>query len=104
MVPETAVIVVVPAPAPVASPAALMVATTVFDEDHVAVLVRSFVLPSLNEPVAANCLVAPIWMEGVAGVTEIDARVGGAGFEFEVVWPPHATKVSTRKPTTTLRH
>ena len=84
-VPEAAVIVVVPSPAPVASPVEPIVATAVFEEDQVAVFVKSFVLPSLNEPVAVNCHVAPVWIDGVAGAKEIDTRLGGAGFEFEVV-------------------
>jgi hypothetical protein len=54
-VPDTAVIVVVPAPTPVASPPALIVPTLVAEDDHVEELVMSFVLPSLNVPLAANC-------------------------------------------------
>jgi hypothetical protein len=45
--PDVALIVVLPTPAPVAKPEALMVATVVADELHVAVLVRFCVLPSL---------------------------------------------------------
>jgi hypothetical protein len=41
IVPERALIVAVPAVTPVASPLELIVATAVFDDDHVAVLVRS---------------------------------------------------------------
>lgn len=84
MVPEAAVMVVVPPLALVARPVALMVATAVFDEDQVAVFVRSFVLPSVNEPIAVNWRVAPVWIDGAAGVTEIDTRVGGPGFEVGV--------------------
>ena len=57
--PELAVMFVVPAPALVASPcvpaALLMVATVVTDEAHMAVVVRSCLVPSLKVPMAANC-------------------------------------------------
>ena len=49
-----AVIVLVPADAPVTRPAALIVATDVFDEFHVTEFVRFCVLPSLKVPVALN--------------------------------------------------
>ena len=52
--PEIAVIVVVPAPNEVANPALLVVATTVSDEFHVTVAVRSCVVLSENVPVATN--------------------------------------------------
>ena len=51
---DAAVIVLAPAPTPVASPVALIVAMAVFDEDHVAVFVRFCVELSLNNPVALN--------------------------------------------------
>ena len=46
-VPEVAVMVLVPTPAAVASPPEAMVATLFVDEDHVAVLVRFWVVLSL---------------------------------------------------------
>jgi hypothetical protein len=55
MLPEPAWIVVEPVPTEVANPAVLMVATVVAEELQVAVLVRFWVLPSLNVPVAVNC-------------------------------------------------
>jgi len=55
MVPEVAVIVDVPAPAPLASPPAVIVATLVVPEFHTTVLVRFAVLLSLYVPVAVNC-------------------------------------------------
>lgn len=55
MLPTEAVIVVVPAPTPVASPPGLvMVATAVLPEVQVAVLVTSCELPSANVAVAWN--------------------------------------------------
>ena len=68
--------VVLPTAAAVAKPALLMVATEVFDELHVTVLVRFCVLLSLYVPVAVYCRVAPFWMEAFAGVTAIDANTG----------------------------
>ena len=47
MAPEAAVMLVEPAATAVASPVVLMVATAVFEEAQVAVLVRLAVLPSL---------------------------------------------------------
>lgn len=75
-VPEVAVIVVVPAATPVASPAVLIVATAAADELQVAELVRFWVLPSLKVPVAVNCWVAPLEIDGFAGVTAIELSVG----------------------------
>jgi hypothetical protein len=71
-VPEAALMDEVPTAAPVARPAAVIVAVAVFDELHVAVLVRFWVVPSLNVPVAVNCCVVPFTTEGFAGVTAID--------------------------------
>ena len=72
---DVAVIVEVPTPAPVASPAALIVATEVVPELHLTVPVRFCVVPSLNVPVAVNCCVAPLVIDGFAGVTAIDCNV-----------------------------
>jgi hypothetical protein len=52
---DVAVIVAVPTPAPLASPAVLIVAVAVVPELQVTVLVRFCVVPSLNVPVAVNC-------------------------------------------------
>jgi hypothetical protein len=49
-----ALMVLVPAATPVARPAAVIVATDVFDELHVTEFVRFCVLPSLKLPVAVN--------------------------------------------------
>src|SRR5580698_2783626 len=73
--PDVALIVEVPTPAPVARPAALIVAVVVVPDDHVTVLVRFCVVPSLNVPVAVNCCVAPLAIDGFAGVTVIDCNV-----------------------------
>jgi hypothetical protein len=49
-----------------------MVATAVFDELHVAVLVRFCVVPSLYVPVAVNGNSIPTEIVGLAGVTAIE--------------------------------
>ena len=85
MEPEVARIVVEPAPTAVARPAVLIVATAPVEELHVAVLVRSCVVPSLNVPVALNCCVWPLVIEEFAGVTATDARV--AAVTVSVVLP-----------------
>ena len=72
---DVAAIVEVPTPAPVARPAALIVAMLVVPEDQVTLDVRFCVLPSLNVPVAVNCSVAPLVIDGFAGVTAIDCKV-----------------------------
>lgn len=49
-----AVMLLEPVPAPVASPAVLIVTAAVVDEVHVAEFVRFCVVPSVNVPVAVN--------------------------------------------------
>jgi hypothetical protein len=72
---DVAVMVEVPTPAPVARPAALIVAVVVVPDDHVTLDVKFCVVPSLNVPVAVNCCVAPLVIDGFAGVTAIDCNV-----------------------------
>jgi len=78
--PETelsaACICVVPAATPVAKPPVLIVATLVLDELHVTVVVRFCVVPFEYVPVAVNCCVAPILIDGFAGAIDIDVSVG----------------------------
>ena len=64
-----------PAAAPVANPLALIVATFVFDDAHVTLLVRFCVELSVYFPVAVNCCVPPATIDGFAGVTPIDTNV-----------------------------
>ena len=72
-------IVVCPCPAPEARPrvaAALeMVATDVADDAQVACAVRFCVELSENVPVAVNCCVVPLAMDGAAGVTSMRTSV-----------------------------
>ena len=83
--PETALMVVDPAPTAEARPAAEIVAAPVFVELQVAEAVRFWVLPSLKVPVAVNCSVSPLAIEGFAGVTLIDASV--AAVTVSVIFP-----------------
>ena len=89
---DVAVIVELPTPAPVARPAALIVAVVVVPEDQVTVDVKFCVVPSLNVPVAVNCCVAPLAIDGFAGVTAIDCRV--AAVTVRVVEPLIAPDVA----------
>jgi hypothetical protein len=76
MLPLVAEIVEVPAPTAVAKPVTLIVATVPVPDAHTA-LVSTCVELSLNVPVAVNCCVAPLVIEGIAGVTAIDTSVAG---------------------------
>jgi hypothetical protein len=68
------IVAIRPAVLAVASPEAFMVAAVVFDEVHVTVVVRSFVLLSLYVPVAWNCTVLPTVTDEFVGVTAMDFR------------------------------
>src|SRR5216684_3780152 len=73
-----AVMLVEPVPTLVARPVLVpMVATVVVPEAHVAVVVMSSVLASENVPTALNCCVAPLVIDGFAGVTASDTSVAG---------------------------
>jgi hypothetical protein len=73
-VPDVALTVAVPVPTLCPSPALLIVAVAGVSEDHVAVLVRFCVLPSVYVPVAVKACVVPNAIVGVAGVTAIDTN------------------------------
>lgn len=67
VVPELAVIVVLPLTRALARPVALTVAAPTFDELQLTALLRSLVLPSVKLPVAVNCSVVPAAIEELAG-------------------------------------
>lgn len=71
-VPALAVMLAIPIPVLCASPTLLIGAVETVSDDHVAVLVISCVLPSVNVPVAVNCSLVPSAIDGVAGVTAND--------------------------------
>ena len=64
---NVAVTKLLPTLAPVTSPCAIVVLAE--PDVQVADAVRSWVLPSLYSPVAFNCTVVPLAIDGVAGVT-----------------------------------
>jgi hypothetical protein len=103
-----AVMLLVPVPTPVAKPVALIVATPVAAEFQVTCVVMSIKEPSENIPVAVNCCVSPLAIEGFAGVTAMFCRVAAVtvtGLEVPVivaatvsvpviVWVPTVFKVT----------
>ena len=82
ILPNVAVIVVSPAAAGVARPlepaALLMAATAEEDELQLTDAIRSCVVLFEYVPTASNCWVVPSAMLGVAGLIEMDRRVGSA--------------------------
>jgi hypothetical protein len=74
--PEAASMVALPGTTPTATPVLPIVTEDVLEELHVTAPVRFWVLPSLYVPVAMNCCVLPVGIEALAGVTEMDVRVG----------------------------
>lgn len=73
---ETALMVALPMPVPVANPLLSMVATPGEEEVQLTELVRSCVLPSEYVPLAVNCWFVPSVMEAPDGATEIDTNTG----------------------------
>ena len=77
-----------PLPAPVANPPLpsplLIVAVEGVSELHDALAVTSWVLPSVNVPVAVNCWFAPDVMAGNAGVIAMDTSAAGFTVRFVV--------------------
>ena len=85
-----AVILLEPVAAPVARPAALMLTVAGLEEAHVAVCVRSCVLPSVKVPVAVNCRVVPFAIEELTALTLMDCNVAAVTVRANVfdVIPP----------------
>ena len=76
--PEVAVMAVLPAATPKASPGApftLIPATARFPELHCTAPVMFCVLPSLKVPMAVNCVVVPCAIDIVKGVIAIDCTI-----------------------------
>jgi hypothetical protein len=103
--PDFALMEEVPAATAVASPAALMVATVVVADAQVTLLVKFCVLLSLNVPVAVNCCVNPLAMEGFAGVTAIETSVGAltVSVVLPVVLPDFAEMLEVPRLTAVAR-
>ena len=72
---RVALMVLLPVLFAVAKPPVAMVATPVVADAQVTKPVRFWVLLSLYVPVAVNCSVRPLAIEGFAGVTAMDCRV-----------------------------
>jgi hypothetical protein len=85
MDPEVAVIELWPVAMVLASPLVLTAATPTAELLQVTELVRSRVLPSVYVPVAVNCWVVPMAIDGFAGVTATDTKA--ALVTFRVVDP-----------------
>ena len=66
--------IAVPVVSPWARPPEEIVAAVVPLVVHVTELVRSCVVPSVNVPVAENCWVSPRAIEGLAGITAMEAK------------------------------
>jgi hypothetical protein len=91
MEPDAAWIIEEPAEMAVARPVEAMVATEGVADDQTTLLVRFWVLPSLNVPVAVNCCVAFLITAGLAGVTTRDFNVAATTVkDIEDVKPPDA--------------
>ena len=92
---NAAVICELPTPAPVAKPAAVIIATDVVPDAHVAWLVRFCVLVSEYVPVAVNCSVVPFAIDGLTGVTAIDTSVAAVTVNVSagLVTPPNAAVI-----------
>ena len=71
---KEAVMLLVPVPTPVAKPELLMVATVVVAEFQVTEPLIFAWLESLYVPVAVNCCIVPLAIDGFAGVTAMDCR------------------------------
>src|SRR5438046_3782384 len=92
MLPEVALIVVLPCLRAVARPTDVIVATLVVDEVQVTELVRFWLLPSVYLPVAVYCTLVAIFTVWLAGVTVIDTR--DAGPTVKVVLPVTPAEVA----------
>ncbi len=93
-VPNVAAIVVLPGATLVASPVLAIVAAAGLEELHITDPEISCVLLSLNDPVAMNCLVVPVAMLVLAGVTVSDTRLAPVTLRDAVpVTDPDATVI-----------
>ena len=77
MLPDAALIVVLPEAIVVANPAELIVATAAVEDVQMTELVTSCMLPSLKVPAALNCCICPVATVGFGGMTVSETRVAG---------------------------
>jgi len=104
--PDVAIMLVVPVPTLVATtcvpPTLLTVATDSLSTLHCAVCVMSWVVPSVNVPVAVNCRFVPSGVEASAGVTATETGIAGLTVSvFEPIIDPEVA-VTLVFPTATL--
>ena len=72
----------------------LILATAGFEDDQLTICVMSWIEPSLNVPVAANCCVSPRGTMGIAGVTVMVTSVAGVTLRLaEPVTEPDAAVI-----------
>jgi len=74
ILPEVAVMCVVPVPCAVAKPLLSIVATLVSDDFQVTASVMSTVVPSSSVPIAVNCLVSSEVIEALVGLIAIERK------------------------------
>lgn len=72
--PDFAVMELCPGPSAVANPPELICATLVLEETQVTESVISTVLPPCTVPVAVNCWVEPLEIEGLVGLMAIETK------------------------------
>lgn len=104
--PELAVIVELPLATASAKPAVggvlLTVATAVFEEVHVTLLVMFRVLLSVYVPVAVNCCVVLAAIGGLTGVTTIETRPGATVTSRDPLTEPDVAITEHDPPVFTL--
>ena len=103
--PESAEIMVLPVEKVAAIPVELIVATAGTEEAQVAVCVTSWVEPSVNFAVAANCRLEPRGTDVAAGVTVMEAIAAAPTvIEVEAVTEPNdAVMFAVPKPALVAR-
>ena len=95
----------VPVPAPLATPDEVTVATEGFADDHVTLLLRFCVPPSLYIPVALSCSVPPLAIDELPGVTAIDIKDRGVGSVVPDILPAdpaHPDRSEANRPTANI--
>ena len=93
IVPEVAVMVVVPAATAAARPLLLMVATDVFDEVQVTWVAILKLVPSVYVPAVVNCWVTPAGMIGLAGVRDMEDRAADVTVRVVLAEEPELEKL-----------
>jgi hypothetical protein len=77
------------------------VATPAKFDDHITLLLRSFVDPSSKDPMAVSCWALPLAIAGLAGVIASETRAGGGTVTVIVPDTPSKAAVIVAVPTPT---